>query len=142
MNRFPTLKVSPGKFVKPSDKAHPVSGLPEYENYLKNAPHKVKHFTLRFLDNLRTLCENCLPAAGRISIPTLTLYAGRDVFIKSEQTERFIKGLASADNRSRLFPEACHLLQYDPQTPEVLREIQNWLDDILEKHRSSTPSGG
>ena len=67
--------------------------------------------------------------ARRIAVPTLILQGGTDLVSKPEAVERFYRALASADKKLVIFPEAYHGLLHDPDTPRVLRAVEQWLEE-------------
>ncbi|MGF1447974.1 MAG: alpha/beta fold hydrolase [Opitutales bacterium] len=143
---FPRVRLSPGLFTRKrkADAAkpepHPVSRLPEYRQWLESAPHRVRKFSLRFLGNVWQLIDACPEAAKNLKLPVLQLCAGCDLFIDQAQSRRFFEQIGSTEKQFACWPEACHLLLHDPDTPEVLDTIESWIRrlDIATKSASST----
>lgn len=102
-----------------------------YEASLETAPHALNKFSLRFLDTLFRHIEGSKDVAPRVTVPTLILYAGHDVFIKPPQVERVAALIPSHDKQLRLFADAYHLLLHDDDRAEVLAEIDRWLAHLL-----------
>ena len=102
-----------------------------YEAGLESAPHAINKFSLRFMDTLFRHIQGSEEAARAVTVPTLILYAGHDVFIKPAQVERVAALIASRDKTMRLFPDSYHLLLHDYDHDKVLAEIDRWLARLL-----------
>lgn len=131
MKSLPWLKVSTRRFKKNKTQSARVSSDDEYEKDLQQAPHRLHSFTLRFYQNLIKMIESCRPAASKINIPLLLLYAGKDIFIKPIRVESFFERLITVNKKKILYPEAFHLLLHDTNTPDVVSEIESWIKCLL-----------
>ncbi len=67
--------------------------------------------------------------AERIEVPTLMLSAGRDVFIRPEQSRAFFDRLAAPEKEYVFYPDSHHLLWHDVDTDDVLARITRWLTE-------------
>lgn len=108
---------------------------PHYHAYLEQAPHRISSFSLRFLKQFMKLVEGASPTAEEIQVPVLVLYAEHDIFVKPEAVERFIRFFPEEGVEATYFPEAYHLLFHDPDTPKVLKRVEDWL-------RTRSPGSG
>jgi esterase/lipase len=97
--------------------------------YLDNIPHRVRGFTISFLARFHDLMQAARKAAARIDVPTLMLSAGRDVFIRPEQSRAFFDRLAAPEKEHVFYPRSHHLLWHDVDTEDVLDRIARWLTD-------------
>jgi acylglycerol lipase len=107
-----------------------------HREWFATAPHKLEVFTLRFFTRLEELITGCSAAAERLRLPVLVIYAGRDVFIRTDLVEAFFARLASADKQCTLYPESYHLLLHDHDRDEVLARILGWLKPRLSSLRA------
>ncbi|OAI41892.1 hypothetical protein AYO41_05110 [Verrucomicrobia bacterium SCGC AG-212-E04] len=102
-----------------------------YEASLETAPHALSKYSLRFIDTLFRHIRGSRDAARAVTVPTLVLYAGHDVFIKPPQVERIVATMPARDKTLRFFPTSYHLLLHDYDRDKVLREIDRWLSRLL-----------
>jgi len=58
----------------------------------------------------------------------LVLSAGKDCFVKPEQTSSWFDRIPSADKTHRLYSDAYHLLWHDWDREMVMSDIEEWLD--------------
>jgi alpha-beta hydrolase superfamily lysophospholipase len=123
----PRLRLSALRFVHGRTSLPRLTADEEYMAYLETIPHRVGGFTIEFLARFDTLMESCRCCAGRIEVPTLMLAAGRDVFIKPEQSRRFFEQVGARDKRFHFYPESHHLLWHDRDRDDVLGRIRAWV---------------
>ena len=97
--------------------------------YLKEIPHRVGGFTLEFLTRFHNLMQQAQINAARIGVPTLMLSAGRDVFIRPEQSRAFFDKIAAAEKEYVFYPESHHLLWHDIDADDVLDRITRWITE-------------
>lgn len=129
---FPRLKLSPLRFVHGKRAIPRLTANDEYMEYLRDRPHRVGGFSLHFLARFHRLMEESRACAAKVRAPTLMLAAGRDVFIKPEQSRAFFEQLGAPEKEYLLYPESHHLLWHDVNAPDVLARITGWL---LEERR-------
>ena len=127
---LPLIKFPPGWFNNSRGRSRRISSDDIYEKYLQQAPHRIKYFTARFYYSLFKMVENCNLAASKINLPVLLLYAGNDIYIKTNKVESFFAHLNSIDKHKQLYPDAFHLLLHDTITPKVLNMVENWIDRL------------
>jgi alpha-beta hydrolase superfamily lysophospholipase len=123
----PRLRLSALRFVHGSSALPRLTWDDDYMAYLETIPHRVGGFTVEFLSRFDTLMESCRCCAGRIEVPTLMLAAGRDIFIKPEQSQRFFEQLGPREKRLHLYPDSHHLLWHDRDRDDVLERIRGWV---------------
>ena len=102
-----------------------------YEASLEKAPHALNAYSLQFIDTLFRHIRGSEEVARSVTVPTLILYAGHDVFIQPVQVERVAAAIPARDKTLRLFPDAYHLLLHDDDRAEVLVVIDRWLAHLL-----------
>jgi alpha-beta hydrolase superfamily lysophospholipase len=125
-----------------------------YQQWLQQAPHTLKRFTLRLLGHIGRLMLQSGDAAGQLTLPVLVLYAGQDVLVTPEAVEQFYRRIASRDKEKYLFPKSYHLLLHDHDKAQVLDVIGTWLQqrvgtgsetgsrDCAILHQQRNPAGG
>lgn len=123
----PRLKLSPLRFVHGKTSIPRLTSDDAYMAYLQKIPHRVGGFTLEFLARFHDLMQEAQQCAGRVAVPTLMLSAGRDVFIRPEQSRAFFDRLAAGEKEYVFYPNSHHLLWHDIDTDDVLDRISRWL---------------
>jgi len=125
----PRLRLSPDAFVRKQEVARrpAVCRDENHAGAMQAQPHRLERFTLRFYGTVAGLLEACPQTARELSLPILYLHAGNDCFITSETSAAFFELIASPGKERRFYAEAHHLLQFDPLTPRVLGDIEDWL---------------
>jgi alpha-beta hydrolase superfamily lysophospholipase len=130
---------------KPVDAIRIVTRDEAHRKWFETASHRVDRFTLRFFHCLVMLIDGCIPAAGRLQVPLLVLYAANDLFIAPARVEEFFEKIGSRDKEHVFFPESYHLLLHDHDRALVLARIEEWLLPRLEGRQrvlaSGTPEG-
>ena len=124
---FPRLRFGPMRFVHGKTSIPRLTSDDDYMEYLQNIPHRVGGYTLEFLANFNGLMSNTHNHASDVRVPTLMLSAGRDVFIRAEQSRAFFEKLAAAEKEYELYPDSHHLLWHDVNRDEVLDRITRWV---------------
>ena len=126
-NFAPRFKLSPLRFVHGKTSIPRLTSDDAYMAYLQNIPHRVGGFTLEFLARFHDLMQEAQQCAGRVEAPTLMLSAGRDVFIRPEQSRAFFERLAAPQKEYVFYPDSHHLLWHDVDTDDVLDRITRWI---------------
>lgn len=124
---FPRAKLAPMRFVHGKTSIPRLTADDAYMEYLTNIPHRVRGFTLEFLTNFHDLMQACRANAARVHVPTLMLAAGRDVFIRPDQSRTFFDSIGAQDKEYLLYPDSHHLLWHDIDTEDVLERITSWV---------------
>ena len=125
----PRVKLGPMRFVHGKTSIPRLTADDEYMAYLDNIPHRVRGFTIDFLTRFHHLMQSAQQAAGRLEVPTLMLAAGRDVFIRADQSRAFFDRIAAAEKEYVLYPDSHHLLWHDINTDDVLARITRWITE-------------
>jgi len=126
-NFAPRFKLSPLRFVHGKTSIPRLTSDDAYMAYLQSIPHRVGGFTLEFLARFHDLMQEAQQCAGRVDVPTLVLSAGRDVFIRPEQSRAFFDRLAAPQKEYVFYPDSHHLLWHDVDTDDVLDRITRWI---------------
>lgn len=128
---LPHGRFYPSWFVSGKSEPLKVTRDEEHQRWVRSAPHYIRAFTFRFLNALGNLMESSSALATKITLPSLVLAAGSDVFLRPEQVRAWFDKLASTDKTFRLYPEAYHLLWNDWDREIVLDDIFAWLEERL-----------
>ncbi|MDA0292754.1 MAG: alpha/beta fold hydrolase [Verrucomicrobia bacterium] len=126
---LPRCKFSPLRFVHGKTSLPRLTSNDAYMHYLKKIPHRVNGFTIDFLTRFHDLMEGAQQSAGRLEIPTLMLSAGRDVFIRPDQSRAFFNRISAPEKEYVFYPESHHLLWHDVDTDDVLARITRWITE-------------
>lgn len=102
-----------------------------HRQQMEKTPHYVEHFTLRLFREVEKLVRRADEAAAQCTLPILVFYTPNDVFTSREQVEFFFHKLGSADKQKVFYPESYHLLLHDKDRPNVLRDLEAWLDQKI-----------
>jgi alpha-beta hydrolase superfamily lysophospholipase len=65
--------------------------------------------------------------APRVKTPTLLIKGGKDRVVSHGECVAFDRRSASADKQFRIFPDVPHTTLWDPQTPEILGLVGEWI---------------
>jgi alpha-beta hydrolase superfamily lysophospholipase len=126
---FPRLRFGPMRFVNGKTSIPRLTSDDDYMAYLQNIPHRVGGFTLEFLTNFHDLMRETQQCAARIDVPTLMLSAGRDIFIRPEQSRAFFDCIAAPEKEYVFYPQSHHLLWHDVDADDVLERITRWITE-------------
>lgn len=107
-------------------------GTAVYQRSLHD-PLRNNRVTVRTMAAALELIARSYELADRTIIPTLVLQASCDEVNDPEAATCFLQHLATGDKELVYFPGAAHGLFFDPDTPEVLRVIGDWLDSHLRR---------
>lgn len=124
---FPRLKLHPSLFVNGETSSPPLTRDRAYQDSLREQPHHIRVFTLRFLWELGELIRGSAAVAGKIHVPTLVLAAGNDCFVRVSQIEEWFARIPSHDKTLKIYPDAYHLLWHDFDSGKVLSDVGSWL---------------
>ena len=141
---FPRWKVSLAKlaaalFPKARISLETLSGQSEvrvtkdtvHEDQAQNNPYHIERHTLRLLATLGDMMETAPEAGQSLDLPVLVLHGGKDVFSRPNDVKAFIASLPEEASVTRKFyPESYHLLFFDHQSDQVIRDLTNWVEDL------------
>ena len=127
----PRMKLSPLRFVHGNTALPRLTADDAYMAYLQTIPHRVGGFTLGFLTKFHDFMRSVREDAGRVRVPTILLAAGRDVFIRPDQSRAFFETLGCGEKEYRLYAESHHLLWHDVEKDDVLGSVARWIADGL-----------
>jgi alpha-beta hydrolase superfamily lysophospholipase len=130
---FPRAKLPPSRFVNGKSFAPPLTRDTAYQEALRQKPHHIRDYSLRFLSELGELIDGSHAVAEKVEHPLLVLSAGRDCFVGPHQIERWFDRVSSPDKTLHHYPEAYHLLWHDWDREEVVADLGGWLEGRLER---------
>lgn len=137
---FPRLVIPPALFVHGKSDPLPLTRVKEYQDFIQTAPHRVEAFTINFTAGVGRLMDLAREAAPDLLVPVLVLAAGKDVFIRPEQTREWFDLIGSPDREFVVFPEAYHLLFHDTDASEVLEKVHAWISSHLSTSHPPAPN--
>jgi len=124
---LPNHKIPLGSVALDQEAPIPL-GLDEAgRDYIHHGPQHISTFSLRFLRNLEELMLSARKAAKRLRLPVIHLYAGRDCFIRADQSHAFFEEIGSSDKTECYFPEAHHLFLRDYDTDAIVQQLTVWM---------------
>lgn len=132
----PGASLHPGLFIHGKAEAPKLTEDLEYQSQLAKAPFRLPKVGLGFFSGISKLMESSRMSGEKLSVPIILLIGGKDPYLSDEQSRAWFKTIASADKKLRVFPDSHHLLLHDRDTPQVMEEIQKWLDEQLRKESS------
>ena len=124
---FPRMRFKPMRFVHGKRSIPRLTADEDYMEYLESIPHRVGGYTLEFLANFNGLMSSAHNLADRVRVPTLMLSAGRDAFIRGEQSRAFFEKIGAPVKEYVFYPESHHLLWHDIDRDDVLERITQWV---------------
>jgi len=127
----PRLIVRPSWFVTGKRKAPQTSRDSEWTDRQKTGPQYIPAFSINLLEKVGLLIDGSMQDAAKITVPTLTLAAGRDVFVKPERVREWSAAIPSPDATFHLYPEAYHVLWNDYDRDSVIQDIASWLEQRI-----------
>lgn len=127
----PGLRIRPGWFVHGSASLPQLTRIPERQQELATAPHRLGPLTVRFLSNIAELIEAAPPAAAQLDLPVAIFSAGHDVFVTAEQTRVFFERIRGAEKTHFPYPESYHQLMFDLDAAQVIDDAAGWIEGRL-----------
>ncbi|NNC87713.1 MAG: alpha/beta fold hydrolase [Akkermansiaceae bacterium] len=123
---FPRARISL-EALGGQDAVHVTHDATHQDQVAHNAYH-VPDFTFRLLSKLSGLIESAPRQAAGVTVPTLILHAGKDVFSTPDDVASFAAHFPrDTPVTRRLYPDSHHLLFYDRDRESVLADLTAWL---------------
>ena len=102
-----------------------------HEDQVNNNPWHIPEFTLRLLRYLESMINQLSAQATKITVPTLILHGGKDIFSDPADIERFAAQFPpEARVQRKFYPGSYHLLFYDHQSDQILADLTTWLQQL------------
>jgi len=101
--------------------------VPEYLEYIKNDPLRLKQATAAFFVESLKLTRDCKLASKRLHMPVLVLQSGRDAIVNVEKIKEWFNGLTATDKTMSFFTEAAHSIDFDYQAEKYQNALSDWI---------------
>jgi lysophospholipase len=96
--------------------------------------HWVRAFTGRFyLEAVRSI-RKARHELAHLQVPVLIMQAGEDHLICPEESRRFFQRIRYHDKEFRLLEGLCHNLVAEPEMPQIVRSLAEWMEQHLHGH--------
>jgi alpha-beta hydrolase superfamily lysophospholipase len=93
-------------------------------------PLSYKHISFGYLlDVQRIVFGWRWKIAPRVHAPTLMIKGGKDRVVSHRECIAFDRLSASPDKSLKIFPDVPHTTLWDPETPEILGLIRDWIQE-------------
>ena len=101
---------------------------PEFVARRRVDPLSYKHVSFGYLlDVQRIVFGWRWKIAPRVNAPTLMIKGGKDTVVSHRECIAFDRLSASPDKSLKIFPDVPHTTLWDPETPEILGLIRDWI---------------
>jgi len=87
----------------------------------------LREATARFLAESRRLDGFMATTPEWIHVPTYLALAGHDRIIDNEATRRWFDRVAARERTLRLYPEAHHTLEFEPEPSGIFEDLATWV---------------
>ena len=121
-------KLAPSLSIPQSLKGEQLSRDPAVGEAYFGDPLVWTKATTRLGSYLFTAMTDITAGASRIDIPTLVLHGGADTIVPPQSTA-FLSDLPNVERR--LYPGLRHEILNEPEGPELVQEIVDWIDARL-----------
>lgn len=123
----PGLRLRPGWFVHGSAAMPQLTRVPERQQYLATAPHRLGPLSLGFLASMADLIEAAPQLASQLEMPVAVFSAGHDVFVTPGQTRDFFARIPCGDRTHFAYDESYHQLLFDLDAERVVADAAEWI---------------
>ena len=119
----------PTKFFPiPLNEPNLFTGSPHWQQFIATNRHDLHEATARFLFNSAAFDLYLKRAVKCVTVPTLTLLAGRDQIIDNAMTRQFLASFPSRDNRVFDYPDAEHTLEFEGDSHPIIADVVTWVE--------------
>ncbi|MGN7470088.1 lysophospholipase [Brevibacillus sp. SAFN-007a] len=98
----------------------------------RNDPLNYPKVSVRWFCELHKAMQTAWEERERLALPVLVLQAGDDSLVDADAVERFTAGI-QGQKTFRRFPGLRHEVLNEPEREDVLRQIGNWMEEIVVK---------
>lgn len=124
---WPSLRLNPSWLVHGRAHTPQLTRIAARQVAFESAPHRIHRQTPGFLADMGDLIESAGPAAEALTVPVAVFSAGRDVFVRTSDTEAFFRRLAAKDKTHFHYPEGYHQLLHDLDAGKVVADAVRWV---------------
>jgi alpha-beta hydrolase superfamily lysophospholipase len=114
-------------FPIPLDDPALFTSTPRWLDFLARDDLSLHEATARFLAQSRRLDTFMATTPEWLHLPTYLALAGRDRIIDNEATRRWFDRVAAQDRILKLYPEAYHTLEFEPEPQPIFDDLAAWL---------------
>ena len=101
---------------------------PQFIADRRTDPLAYKKVSFGYLWDIKDLVKNWKSEiAPDFTTPTLIVQGGKDVIVSHADCEALAKTKGAHDRQYKLFPETRHTTLWDPDTPEILKFVGQWI---------------
>jgi len=123
------------RFEIPLADPHLFTATPRWLEFLEADPLALRDATARFLSESRRLDSFVAWAAPWIHAPVYLALAGRDAIIDNARTRAYFARIASRDKHLKVYEQAHHTLEFEPDPTPVFKDLAAWLVERLGRER-------
>lgn len=109
---------------------------PELRRFIAADPNRLLKASARFFLETARLDRLAAAAPPSIRLPVLLLVGGHDAIVNVEGLRAWFSRLASADKSLIVYPEACHILEFEEQREPYLKDLLGWFEGHGSARRS------
>lgn len=114
-------------FPIPLDDPALFTSTPHWLDFLSRDQLSLHQATARFLAQSRRLDSFMATTPEWLHLPTFLALAGRDRIIDNAATGRWFDRLAALDRTLKIYPDACHTLEFEPDPQPIFDDLAAWL---------------
>lgn len=93
-------------------------------------PLAYKKVSFGYLWDIKHLVRNWKSEiAPNLTVPALIIQGGKDVIVSHKDCEALAQTKGTHDRTYKVFPETRHTTLWDPDTPEILKFVAQWIRD-------------
>ena len=122
----PTMKRSLASFAAPHENGWQMTNSSNHIERIGHTAWAVPEYTVRFYHVLSVMVGRMMAMAREIEQPVLVIRAGHDVFASEASVRKFTAKLKDAE--LAVYNNSHHLLFYDVDRDNVVRDITRWVD--------------
>jgi alpha-beta hydrolase superfamily lysophospholipase len=114
-------------FPIPLDDPSLFTSTPRWLDFLARDQLSLHEATARFLAQSRRLDSLLATTPEWLHLPTYLALAGRDRIIDNESSRRWFDRVASPERTLKVYPEAQHTLEFEPEPQPIFDDLAAWL---------------
>ena len=100
----------------------------EAQAFIRDDRLALRAATVGLLNASLDLDAEAPAAVARIHCPVLLMMAGRDRIIDNERTKALFERLATLDRTLKVYPNAAHTLEFEPDRKAIFADLIEWLN--------------
>jgi alpha-beta hydrolase superfamily lysophospholipase len=101
---------------------------PQFIAARRTDPLAYKKVSFGYLLDIKRLMGNWKrEVAPRIQTPLLMVQGGKDNVVNHKDCVTFERLASSTDKELKIYPEVYHTTLWDPQTPQILKQVGDWI---------------